>query len=311
MQRFKNILAVVDQTRRDDVFLYRAASLAADNKGRLKVVGVTEDLPDLMTKKMIAHFQVDIETIIREERLEQLRRIESRYQPLVPITTKLLTGTPFIEIIREVIRGSHDLLVIQTASDGKVRTGLFGSTELHLLRKCPCPVWIFRQSESKRFNSIVAAVNVNSSGPDEDELNRKILELSYSLSQIDRSEFHVVHCWHPIGEDLLRARGGAQGDVDDYLRISKSNITAKLNECLAPFDRKTANMHVHLLKGEPEILVPNLVRREQTGLLVMGTLARSGINGLLIGNIAEKIVNEVECSLLVVKPERFSCPIKA
>ena len=311
MKRFRNILAVVDKMRRDDVFLYRAASLAAANNGKLKVVGVIETIPDTLTKKLEAQFQVNIEMLIREEKLKQFRCIESRYQRLLPVTTKLLVGTPFIEIIREVIRGNHDLVVIQAALAGK-KKGLFGSTELHLLRKCPCPVWIFRRAETDRFKRILAAVNVNTSVPEEVELNRKILELSYALAKIDQSEFHVLHCWSVIGEGTLRARDGSRAYINDYVREVRSNVASKLNECVAPFSStETPNIHVHLLKGAADILVPDLVRRKHIGLLVMGTVARSGISGLLIGNTAEKIVNEVACSLLAIKATGFVCPIEA
>ncbi len=311
MKRFKNILVVVDQTHRDDVFLYRAANLAASNKGRLKIVGVSETVPGLLAKKLTSRFQVDVESLVREKKLTQLKRIESRYKELVPVTTRLLEGTPFIEIIREVRRDRHDLVVVQTAHTGSISTGLFGSTEIRLLRKCPCPVWIFRREGMDRFNRILAAINVNATGQEEHDLNRKILELSCALSTIDQSELHIIHCWHVVGESILQARGGFDGDMDAYVHEIEAAVTEQLQDCLKPFKAINPNMKVHLIKGSPDVLVPELVSKEEIGLLVMGTVARSGISGLLIGNTAEKIVNEVSCSLLAVKPEGFVCPIEA
>ncbi len=45
-------------------------------------------------------------------------------------------------------------------------------------------------------------------------------------------------------------------------------------------------------------------------LLVLGTIGRSGIAGLLMGNTAERILNKVECSVLAVKPEGFVSSIR-
>jgi universal stress protein E len=42
----------------------------------------------------------------------------------------------------------------------------------------------------------------------------------------------------------------------------------------------------------------------------MGTLGRAGIAGLLIGNTAEKILHQVECSVMTVKPDGFVSPVK-
>jgi len=41
----------------------------------------------------------------------------------------------------------------------------------------------------------------------------------------------------------------------------------------------------------------------------MGTVNRAGIAGLLIGNTAEKVLRQVDCSTLAVKPEGFITPV--
>jgi nucleotide-binding universal stress UspA family protein len=42
----------------------------------------------------------------------------------------------------------------------------------------------------------------------------------------------------------------------------------------------------------------------------MGTVARSGTSGILIGNTAERILNSIECSVLALKPDSFVSSIK-
>jgi universal stress protein E len=44
-------------------------------------------------------------------------------------------------------------------------------------------------------------------------------------------------------------------------------------------------------------------------LLIMGTIGRGGIAGVTIGNTAERLLPEVPCSVLAVKPPDFICPI--
>ncbi|MEO8271575.1 MAG: universal stress protein [Aureliella sp.] len=41
----------------------------------------------------------------------------------------------------------------------------------------------------------------------------------------------------------------------------------------------------------------------------MGTVSRTGLSGLLIGNTAQHILDHIECSVLAVKPANFICPI--
>ena len=51
------------------------------------------------------------------------------------------------------------------------------------------------------------------------------------------------------------------------------------------------------------------MREQQVELLVIGTVGRSGIPGLLIGNTAEQVLAEVTCSILAFKPAGFVSPI--
>ena len=82
---------------------------------------------------------------------------------------------------------------------------LFGSTDMHLLRKCPCPVWITKSTEHSRYRRILAAVDRDPEETVKDVLNRQILEMSTSLALAEGSELHIGHAWQFAGEDILRS----------------------------------------------------------------------------------------------------------
>ena len=56
--------------------------------------------------------------------------------------------------------------------------------------------------------------------------------------------------------------------------------------------------------------MPSLARRKRVDLVVMGTVARTGVPGLFIGNTAEAILNQVQCSVLAAKPDGFVTPVQ-
>ena len=66
---------------------------------------------------------------------------------------------------------------------------------------------------------------------------------------------------------------------------------------------------VHLLKGDATELVPRLTDRNKIKLIIMGTLCRTGVMGFFIGNTAEKVLQQVDCSVLALKPEGFKTPV--
>jgi len=75
---------------------------------------------------------------------------------------------------------------------------LFGSASMHLMRKCPCPVWVTKPTERRRYNRILAAMDVNSSYPQAKELNIEILNLATSLARSDRAMLDIAHMWEVV-----------------------------------------------------------------------------------------------------------------
>lgn len=45
--------------------------------------------------------------------------------------------------------------------------------------------------------------------------------------------------------------------------------------------------------------------------MVLGTLERTGISAVLIGNTAEHVIDHLKCDLLVIKQDNFNYPFKA
>ena len=64
-----------------------------------------------------------------------------------------------------------------------------------------------------------------------------------------------------------------------------------------------------LLRGDPQVVIPSKVKELDADVLVLGTVSRTGVGGLLIGNTAEAILNRVDCSVMTLKPEGFVSPV--
>ncbi len=62
--------------------------------------------------------------------------------------------------------------------------------------------------------------------------------------------------------------------------------------------------------GLPDEGVLGYIDKHGIDLLIMGTIGRSGILGVMIGNTAERLLPELSCSLLAIKPAEFVCPVK-
>lgn len=70
-------------------------------------------------------------------------------------------------------------------------------------------------------------------------------------------------------------------------------------------------MQVHFREGEPERVIPEVARETDAEVVVMATVGRTGVPGLIIGNTAEAVLNRIDCSVLAVKPASFVTPVAA
>ena len=239
--------------------------------------------------------------------LEQV--VESLRQFEIQVSSKVLYGTPFIEIIREVLLNGHDLVMITAEGRSGLKEKLFGRTTMHLMRKCPCPVWVVKRAQTRPYARILAAVDPSVYDPQRDSLNPLILQLAGSLARKEAAELHIVHVWHFFGERYVRSHGMTGEDIQEAKAQEKLQHKQHFDTLLGQVDVTDLKPHLHLIEGDPEDCIPELVVEQGIDLLVIGTVCRTGIAGFLIGNTAEEVLNQVDCSVLTLKPEGFVTPV--
>jgi universal stress protein E len=152
---------------------------------------------------------MDIQEFILQEEQHCLEQFVAAIRHAgIQVDGKTMYGMPFIEIIQEVLRNQHDLVMITAEGGGGLKQMLFGNTSMHLMRKCPCPVWVIKPDQPKRFGRILAAVDLVMDDKERTALNKKIMELSTSLARFGHCELLIVHAWRMYGESMLTGRGG-------------------------------------------------------------------------------------------------------
>lgn len=310
MKRFSNILFVAEADVDNARALAQAAALADHNQAMLTVVGTIDFGHSLLAQNLR-----DALIREREDQLEQL--VQNPLLASGSIETKLLIGKAFIEIIREVLRNGRDLVVKSFANPGLVSAG---GTDKKLLRKCPCPVWIIQSTEEQGYRQILLALEYEPENPENEPLNRQLLEMAASLALSEFAELHIVHAWRLEHESFFRsARSGlSRAEVDQMIQDEEDRRRRWLQKLVDDHCRplgaeasKFLEPEFHLIRGHAEDVVRKCASNLGAELVVMGTVGRTGIPGFVIGNTAEAIVNSIDCSILAVKPAGFVSPVTA
>ncbi len=307
MKRFKKILVVCNGKAHDAIALKRATRLAKENRAALTVVSVLEALPHDTRKLFKLVAPVKLQDLLTKQRRTELEGyVAGAKKSGVDVEVKVLVGTKFVEIIREILRNGHDLVMKATPGQRGEKEMLFGSTDLHLMRECPSAVWIMKPTKSKKYARILAAVDPDPLDEDRNKLNDTIMELATSLSALEHSELHIVHAWVLYSEGLLQL---LIGKIEKLARDTRKTHRKWLNQFLDKHKIAHDRRLVHMVRGKAKEVIPALAKKKRVELIVMGTSARTGLPQFLIGNTAEDVLNQVDCSVLMVKPEGFVSPV--
>jgi nucleotide-binding universal stress UspA family protein len=305
MKKFQNILVAVDTRFDAHPALRWAVRLAKHNDAKLKIVDVLPDLP-WVAKLAISDAEETQQALAERKN----RRLEELARPVrderIDVTTQLLYDKSSFAIIQEVLRSGHDLVVRATKGAHSGRTGFFGTTSMRLLRRCPCAVWLVRVDAPLRLDRVLVAIDPAPNDLTREAMNTAILELGKSIVEYEQGQLHVVHAWDFFGEHLLKSRY-KQSELADAKRNAETRVAEALDSFLSRYGLSHQAEGVHLLCDEkgPGHGISHLAKREQIDLIVMGTVARSGLRGALLGNTAEQVLDRIECSVLALKPDGF------
>lgn len=313
------LLAVADASETQSA-VQAAVALADVHGAALEVIACVEPPQDFSILSRLSGAAPDQ---LIEEAVERVRTdIGSHLAELWPdraIPVTVAVGKPFLEIIRHVARSGCDFVV----KTGEPLTGidrfLFSSTDQHLLRKCPCPVWLLTPSVQRSPRCILAAVDLDVSDAAEPEtlmaLNRRVVDAACLLAAAPEAEVIVLHAWDAMGEGMVwafssgsQARLSAEAYVNEILDArhrAMERLLAEVRKDVGPQPRLVPRM----ARGIPETVIHEQSRRVGADVVVMGTVARTGLSGVFIGNTAENIINSLECPILAVKPEGFVSPL--
>ena len=320
MKRFKNILCIIEDTQVSQNILQRAVKLAKDNQARLTVASVITN--SKTSFNIVKNFlDMDVKAFLKKEKTKELENLTEPVSDQLPIEIKIFFGTPFYEIIYNVLQNNYDM-VIKIPENVSWMHKLFGSNDMHLLRKCPCPVWFIKEDSPESFNHIMAAVDVNIDTEEDldvqEELNHQILQLSSSLAVSELAQLHILHVWDAPETALMQGAFIKMPDseVIEYAQKMQQLHDSKLKALLHDAAHtqigdmlEFLKPNIHLVRGIPNKAIPQFVQKLHIDLLVMGTVARTGLAGVLMGNTAEDILNQIDCSVLAIKPPGFKTPV--
>lgn len=174
-----------------------------------------------------------------------------------------------------------------------------------LLRTCPCPILIVKQNKSWLNRPVLAAVDLGSPNKSHIELHNKLMQIANTLTFIAKGSLHLVSVYpSPIFSEI---------HPDSKLPGLTPQIREHYISACNTYEEKYLDLtkeNIHLQAGSPELVIPQIAAEIDAAVCVIGTVARTGISGVLIGNTAESILDDLTCDILVIRPDSIASKVE-
>lgn len=297
MDAFGSILVDVDATDAAQPALERAARLARNSGGRLTIVDVVS-VPAYARR----HLPASLEEEMAGRRREDLSRLAAGITD-VPVESRLLPAPGGTALVDEVLNSGHDLVVREGARDLVApRREPSGAVNMELLRRCPCSVLLVGHGIASGSPRIAAAVNTSSADDEANPvMNARIAEMALLMADLEGGSVTLLHAWDAVPAPPMRSLS-SQDSYAQYLASAREHAEHDFARFTHALGGRLSGARAELRRGDPEDAIPEFVVAEGIDLLVIGSVSRRGVAGFFIGNLAERVLPKLPCSVLVVKP---------
>lgn len=214
---------------------------------------------------------------------------------------RVRTDRAWLEITRQAMAWHADLVIVGKRSASSDDGRRLGNVATKLLRKCPTPVWVVKPEHDLVHRCVLAATDLTPVG------DLAVACAAYVAAR-QGCDLHVVHAWQmPMALQLESSRMSEE-EFAAATEAIKQACVDHVKRSLAAYEGPV-EPRIHTSKGAPAQTIRDAVTHLDPDLLVMGTISRAGLAGVLIGSTAERLLDRVDCSILTVKPTDFVTPV--
>lgn len=301
MDKLEAALVVVDPAAERDFAVDRAMLIARKTGAALRFLvnsantlsersflyeGVDQEFFQTQKRLFREHHRRRLERLVDEcagEGIKASSEFSERHHPAEAV----------IDRVREL---RPDLVLKSVRRRGADRRPLVAGTDWRLIRKCPAPLWLVKPGAWREGGSVVAAVDPLHNKAAQWRLDQKLARAAGAAARLLSLSPRVFHSYYPFVSNLFPAGGGTREYLDRIRREHQAKVEALTAEC------GMADAAVELSEGEPAPALARHLKEADARLVVVGALSRNIVERAVVGNTAEKILEDCPCDVLVLKP---------
>lgn len=309
MKKIKQIMCVIDPTADAQPAMHRAEWMARQTNAELEIFVCCYN--DYMSCERLfdaPSLEKARDEVIRayEKRLEKIAEPLRNSGPIVKTTA--VWDHPLHEaIVRHAAAIGADLIFKDTHHHSAMARALFTNTDWNLIRTCATPLWLVKAREISENPLFIAAIDPMNEHDKPAALDDEILVLGKFFAEVSKGKISAFHAYDPR---IAVATASAYvpmllpfDEMDKKLREQHAKRFVEVVEF-----HGIGNDQCHLISGVAHEELPELVRKLDAAVVIMGAISRSRWKRLFVGATAERTLEHLPCDLLIVKPDWFRTP---
>lgn len=300
MQKYQRILLITDGSDNARAAEQTALDLAQTTGSQIRLIDTVRP-PSRISRWLEANAENVFQMVVNEKE-KQLEKTASFFREAgVPVETAVLCGPSSGEITRDAVQYEPDLVVRYMKGFRSRYPGLFGNTSRNLMRTCPAPLLLVGDKPVQGAR-VLACVNAEHDSQENNPILRQA-----ELVAGEKENLHLLYCWKFYGGDMYKEHMG-EAALNETMKKAEEVHLNLFNNYLIQHGLDLSDPRVHLENGDPVDVIPEVCRREAIDVLVMSSGSLNHPMHRLLGSTVESILDQIQCALLVVKPEGFAVP---
>lgn len=295
------IVVPLDGSKFSEAALPVAIGLANCLTARIELVSVFEDEPIVATWQLSA---VEMRALLIDYLKAVEQRMESRSTGTVSST--VVSGPVSQSLEEHAARTKPDLIIMSTHGRGPMSRAWLGSVADHVTRHVGMPVLLVRPEEGAevgladvhRFRRILVPLD----GSDRAEASLEWATRIARATGAALSLIRIVAPPLPLSSPYLPH---VIAETEQALEAGRREATAYLESIAGRLEKDGLDVPTEV--GVGVSAAPGILRhaeQERVDLIVITTHARGGLQRLVLGSVADKIVRAAHVPVLVTRASR-------
>lgn len=285
MSLYKNLFVVIDPTRPDQPALARAMAVSQRSKARVTAFSAVykpvEQMLDASSRKAgkqaeLKSWEKQVKDLVAPYKAKGLKVKQDTYW----------TADWYAAVSRAALRAEADLVIKSTFRHGKLQRLLHSTSDFTIMRHSPAPVLLVRERKSFSGKVILAALDLVSKDEGHMGLNNAVVKNAREMAEFTGLPLHVIAAV-PARPDFSHLLAGLEDHPGGEIAALADSFGVALN-------------HFHVQRGDAKRVIVEKANALKADIVVLGVSARSGVQGVLVGSTAQKILDKLDCDVLAV-----------